>query len=662
MSTDEISVWSPESVPALQRALTHEDPGVELAAGPLTALYQNGDLRTVCWAGREVVRRIYGAVRDRNWGTPAGVRTEEQIEQGPEGFQVTYRSRHLHPADDPEVDFEWTATLTGSASGELSYVFDGVAHRSFLRNRIGLCALVPTPECAGAAFRAGTEHGALSAGRFPERVSADQPVRGLRDLTSLEIEIDADRWVRLEFSGDLFEVEDQRNWIDASFKIYCTPLSLPFPMEITSGTRVRQEIRLLLRPQTPVPAVTPVERPPMPSKDVVTLRLDGIGAVPGRKPTFGVGLPDSFSAVDPVTETRLRSLSPHHLRLDLHSGAPDNAGRLQAARALAQRLDARLLIAAHLGGGDVSLFRELADTLRNIDPGTVRLLVLGGRSDKTTPPALWQQARTEFTDHPVELGVGTNADLYQLNQFPPPADGARFVAWSQNPQVHAFDILSLTETPAAVGDQLRTVRELFPEQELVVSPITLRPRFNAVATGEELPTPEDELPFSTDARQPTPFAAGWGLAMVGALLGGPTAWATLFETEGGRGLWERPEGPGLRHLFPSLPGGLYPLFHILAEINRADHAHPIPTSHPLQVSALRFQTGGAARYLIANRTSQPRRIQLGSDIPRLQAVLLSESDVLNAAGATDILDRISSAPISGELLLPPFALARLAPM
>ncbi len=69
------------------------------------------------------------------------------------------------------------------------------------------------------------------------------------------------------------------------------------------------------------------------------------------------------------------------------------------------------------------------------------------------------------------------------------------MAWSQNPQVHAFDILSLTETPAAVGDQLRTVRELFPEQELVVSPITLRPRFNAVATGEELPTPEDELPF-----------------------------------------------------------------------------------------------------------------------------------------------------------------------
>ncbi len=662
MNTDETSPWSSESILALQRRLTHEDPGVELSAGPLTALYQNGDLRTVCWAGREVVRRIYGAVRDRNWGTPAGVLTDERIEQGSEGFQVTYRSRHVHPTDDPEVDFEWTAILTGSASGELLYVFDGVAHRSFLRNRIGLCALVPTPECAGVAFRAGTAHGDLSAGRFPERVSADQPVTGLRDLTSLEIEIVAERWVRLEFSGDLFEVEDQRNWIDASFKIYCTPLSLPFPVEIAAGTRVRQEIRILLRPKPSVLAATPVEPPSMPSKDVVTLSLDGAGAVPGHKPTFGVGLPDSFSTVDPVTETRLRALSAHHLRLDLHSGAPDNAGRLQAASTLAQRLNARLLIAAHLGGGSLSLLRELSQMLRFVDPGAVRLLVLGGRSDKTTPHALWQQAHTEFTDHPVELGVGTNADLYQLNQFPPPTDGARFVAWSQNPQVHAFDILSLTETPAAVGDQLRTVRELFPEQELVVSPITLRPRFNAVATGEELPTPDDELPFSTDPRQPTLFAAGWALAMAGALLEGPPAWATLFETEGGRGLWERPEGPALQRLFPSLPGGLYPLFHILAEINRADRAHTIPTSHPLQVSALRLQTGRAARYLLANRTSQPRRVLLGPDILRLQAVLLSESDVLNAAMHTDILDRLPSAPISGELLLPPFALARLAPI
>ncbi len=42
----------------------------------------------------------------------------------------------------------------------------------------------------------------------------------------------------------MFETEDQRNWTDASFKTYGTPLELPFPVSIENGTRVRQSVRL----------------------------------------------------------------------------------------------------------------------------------------------------------------------------------------------------------------------------------------------------------------------------------------------------------------------------------------------------------------------------------------------------------------------------------
>ena len=38
--------------------------------------------------------------------------------------------------------------------------------------------------------------------------------------------------------GETFETEDQRNWSDASFKTYGTPLHLPFPVEVEEGTRV----------------------------------------------------------------------------------------------------------------------------------------------------------------------------------------------------------------------------------------------------------------------------------------------------------------------------------------------------------------------------------------------------------------------------------------
>ena len=41
-------------------------------------------------------------------------------------------------------------------------------------------------------------------------------------------------------------MEDQRNWTDASFKTYGTPLELPFPVEVVSGTKIVQTVTLTL--------------------------------------------------------------------------------------------------------------------------------------------------------------------------------------------------------------------------------------------------------------------------------------------------------------------------------------------------------------------------------------------------------------------------------
>ena len=39
-------------------------------------------------------------------------------------------------------------------------------------------------------------------------------------------------------------MEDQRNWTDASFKTYSTPLELPFPVELSAGEQIRQRFVL----------------------------------------------------------------------------------------------------------------------------------------------------------------------------------------------------------------------------------------------------------------------------------------------------------------------------------------------------------------------------------------------------------------------------------
>ena len=35
--------------------------------------------------------------------------------------------------------------------------------------------------------------------------------------------------------GDTFEMEDQRNWTDASYKTYVRPLALPWPYTLAGG-------------------------------------------------------------------------------------------------------------------------------------------------------------------------------------------------------------------------------------------------------------------------------------------------------------------------------------------------------------------------------------------------------------------------------------------
>ena len=43
----------------------------ELAAGPITAMFDNGALRYIRYRGVEVLRGIAFLVRDKNWGTYA---------------------------------------------------------------------------------------------------------------------------------------------------------------------------------------------------------------------------------------------------------------------------------------------------------------------------------------------------------------------------------------------------------------------------------------------------------------------------------------------------------------------------------------------------------------------------------------------------------------
>jgi hypothetical protein len=146
-----------------------------LRAGPLTMRYENGDLRYIRLGDQEVVRRIYIALRDRNWGTVLNRITDVQMEVLSDSFRIRYVvENHLH-----DIDFTWNAVITGDDQGRLTFRFDGLARSTFLRNRLGFCVLHPL-NCAGAACRVERTDGQMVETAFPTLVAPQyhSPVTG----------------------------------------------------------------------------------------------------------------------------------------------------------------------------------------------------------------------------------------------------------------------------------------------------------------------------------------------------------------------------------------------------------------------------------------------------------------------------------------------------
>src|SRR5260221_11649201 len=67
---------------------------IELVAGPATALFTGGDLRTIRISGCETINRIYFALLDHNWGTIPGKISRLRVDLGEVRFLYTYRSEH----------------------------------------------------------------------------------------------------------------------------------------------------------------------------------------------------------------------------------------------------------------------------------------------------------------------------------------------------------------------------------------------------------------------------------------------------------------------------------------------------------------------------------------------------------------------------------------
>ncbi|MEX2186990.1 MAG: hypothetical protein WD875_09365 [Pirellulales bacterium] len=561
---------------------------IPLRAGPLTMLFDadNAFLRYVKVGEHEVLRGVYAPIRDGAWGTVRPNVSNVQVDNGGDHFRVTFDAT----CSERDIDFRWRGTIVGTRDGEVEFAFDGVADSTFLRNRIGLCIL-HGPSAAGKPWIIQHANGQEAKGHFPTYISPHQPAK---DLRAISHQVAGKLWAHVEMEGDVFEMEDQRNWTDASFKMYCTPLELPYPVEVAKGTKISQKVKISLSGELP--------HEPQSGTDGVVLTLSGDDS---ELPRLGVQVSSEVVALTDAQLDRLKALHLDHLRVNLAISNKSFVDDLRRATKQAKALGVSLQIGLTLG--ESPDFPTLLSELKQLQPPVSYWLVTGGK------PADFQDARRQLA--PVlgeaKIGVTRITNFVDLNRERPEDKSIEAVGFAITPQIHAFDNASMIETLPIHRDVVNSTKQFLPDRPLVVGPITLRPQWidgKAPLGGP----PAGPLPSYVDARQVEPFAAAWMLGSLKYLAESGVQSATYFETVGWTGIMDADDVASRPAAFPSRPGEVFPIYHLLREIGEfaGGRVRRIDSSNELGAVGLALRVPGRTRVLVGNLTGEPRTVAL----------------------------------------------------
>ena len=569
---------------------------ISLRAGLVTMIFDADNVftRYIRVGQHEVLRGITAPIRNQDWSTIAPQLSNLKVEKRGDSFQVTFDV--LCAKDD--IDFRWHGSISGSDKGVIEFAFDGEAHSTFKRNRIGFCVL-HGPSAAGKPWTVETVDGKSSEGHFPNFISPHQPVKNLRAISH---EVAPGIRARVEFAGDIFEMEDQRNWTDASFKTYCTPLEIPYPVEVVKGTKISQRVKISLAGDavTAMAGSASKRNSDGQSSDAVLTLKEQETALP----RLGLQVSGEVENLTDLQLQRIKALGLDHLRIDLSLSKESMSKDLRRATQQAKALGVPLHIGLNVG--ESPDFKKFLNEYKELQPSVSCWLVTNGESDLS-------RAREQLGQvvGKSKLGVSWTTNFVDLNRARPEDKSIDAVGFAINPQIHAFDDASMVETLPIHADVVNSAKHFSGNQSLVIGPITLAPQF---VNGIDQPGGPPPGPFPTyvDVRQGTPFTAAWTLGSLKYLAEAGAYSATYFETVGWNGVMDSDNTSSRPAGWPSQPGKVFPVYDLLKEVGEfaGGTVRQVDSSDTLATVGLALRKDGRMRLLVGNLTAASQEVTL----------------------------------------------------
>jgi hypothetical protein len=565
-------------------------------------------LRWIRFGDVEVLRGIAFLVRDRNWSTPTPTITDLKITQADAGFRVSFQA--LCRTDDGALP--WSAEIVGTADGSVRFTGTAKPEVDFVTNRTGFVILHPLDGVAGCPVEVTHVDGTRRRARFPAFVDPEQC---FFDIRALSHEVAPGVRATCTMEGDTWEMEDHRNWLDASFKTYVRPLSLPYPYTLKAGEAVTQRVTLAFSGTISAPRVVRANEP-------VEVALGGVSAT--RMPAIGLRAPLQWLAQARGAANLIRLAGPQLVNGRIDPRAGHGTQEITQLGAMATAVNAALtleLVVPCRTDPSVELV-AFADQLRACGVRPESVLVAAAedriRQEPGAPPPplallaeIYRAARAALPGIPI--GGGTFGFFTELNRNWPPVGLIDYVAHTVCSVVHASDDRAMMENVDTFPHIFRTVRAFAGATPYRLVACTL-----GLETGtSEMPAAPPANVRATlarmDPRHRGLFGAAWALAAIGAAANSglsvvtPAALAGEFGIVASRLPWRQPwfddrDAPAL-----------YPVFHVIAGMARAAGCPVVEvrSSDPTRVAALAYrETDGRASIWLANLRDTPERVAL----------------------------------------------------
>jgi hypothetical protein len=618
----------------------------QLVAGKLTAELVDGNLRAIRYGGVEVLRALAYLVRDQDWGTYTPALADLDIAADGASFTVRYGASCRGRAGER---LDYAARIIGDSNGSLRFAVEATPEADFLTARCGFCVLHPIVGLAGTPVDVLHVDGSVEHATLPDLIDPWQPFKDIRAITHV-VRPGLRATCRME--GDAFEMEDQRNWSDASFKTYVRPLALPWPYVLPAGVTQRQSVTLTLAGDAAAPEAGEAD-------DGVVL-VD-VGAPVGTMPKFGLLLTPEETASVLAQRARLAEVAPQVLLCHFDPTAGHGLAALEGYAAVARehRAEAVLECVLPCRGDPAAELRDIAALVRRsglslsawaVSPDVDRRSTPPGSAWPACPPLqeVYAAARRAWPD--LSLGGGSFSYFTELNRKRPPLGNLDFVTHATCPIVHSADDIAVMQTVEALAFITRSTRAFIGDTPYRIGPSTIGMRYNPYGARTMDNADGGRVAMAAfDPRQRGLFGAAWMIGYAASVVAAGPEVLTLAALTGPRGL------------VAEAAGAVHPAFHAARWLASLAGA-PLLASGSSRASAVRAlavrPADGATVVALANLTDRPQSVRVRLAGGPAQWRLCAVDETTRAEAAAGEVGETRADATAG-ITLQPFGVVRL---